>query len=76
MVILGLVDCMLKDGEPFDVKLTMYQGIMVYGYGVWQHCYYIIAGLSIGTVYLNLQVYLNCHRVDVRYTCCIRALHL
>ena len=23
MVILGLVDCMLKGGEPFDVKLTM-----------------------------------------------------
>ena len=23
MVILGLVDCMLKGGKPFDVKLTM-----------------------------------------------------
>ena len=24
VVILGLVDCVLKGGEPFDVKLTMY----------------------------------------------------
>ena len=23
MVIPGLIDCMLKGGEPFDVKLTM-----------------------------------------------------
>ena len=34
MVILGLVDCILEDGEPFDVKLTRYQGTMVCGHGM------------------------------------------
>ena len=37
MVILGLVDCMLEDGEPFDVKFTRYQGTMVYGHGCGDH---------------------------------------